>query len=202
MSGSGSASRRKSPKPPQPTPRRTATAHPLRPKPPRRGEGVEVGWETQDSPTTLSCLTNLSCLIRVMGLNVSVGGGGLSHHRQVLHPEGKAKRGFNPPSIKLQSTNREPQRLTRWETKHIHLELLAQFISSSKVANKVWQPKRVGACSWRRGERHQPPQGPLPPRGVSQKGREGKHPKTPQPPLQGGNRYSKVWAPLIMTYSM
>ena len=33
--------------------------------------------------------------------------------------------------------NWEPQRITRWDTKHIHLELLAQFIFTFKVALKV-----------------------------------------------------------------
>ena len=33
--------------------------------------------------------------------------------------------------------NWEPQRITRWDTKHIHLELLAQFIFTYKVALKV-----------------------------------------------------------------
>ena len=93
-------------------------------------------------------LNCVSYLIRQMGHNVRVGGGrgattarstplGVNASQNLLCLEGKLNRGFNPSSINLPSMNREPQRKTRWDTKHIHLELLAQFIFTYKVALKV-----------------------------------------------------------------
>ena len=93
-------------------------------------------------------LNCVSYLIRQMGHNVRVGGGEgppppgqpPKEGTQVVNllcSEGKLNRGFNPSSVNLPSMNWEPQRKTRWDTKHIHLELLAQFISTYKVALKV-----------------------------------------------------------------